>query len=93
MWHKQGNGEDRPDACRSIYGEAAGVRFAVLRFTGMLLADKPRGAGQSPAVFLSRSFQIFEALFKKHHELPYYYAPILNRHRPFLANFLYRKID
>jgi hypothetical protein len=40
--HKQGNAEERPDACRSLYGEAAGFESAVSHFAGKLLADKPR---------------------------------------------------
>lgn len=42
MQHKQGNAEERPDTCCGIYGEAAGGVPAVIRFTGMSQADKPR---------------------------------------------------
>ncbi len=53
--HKQGNAGVRPDGCRSLYGEAAGEEFVVLRFTGKLEPEKLRGVGQRPTDFYAVS--------------------------------------
>jgi hypothetical protein len=81
LQHKSGNAEERPNACCSLYGEAAGFESAVFHFTGKSRADKPRE-------FEGRALKALrcEPVSEEYHDLAVRHCPVPRRLSPLFCD-------